>query len=67
VLPIFKMELTDEEEDRLQNSYRCNGDMICDICGKSYDRHPLSELSARVSYDGVPFLNELCNGELVKL
>jgi len=59
-------QLTPEEEKRMLESYRSSGDCICEICGKNYYRHKSYEPSGKTN-DGVPWLNELCNGDLVKL
>ena len=59
-------ELTEEQEKRIENSYRASGECICDICGKTYYQHK-EYASSGLTNDGVPWLNELCNGDLVKL
>jgi len=59
-------ELTEEQENRINNSYRASGECICDICGKTYYKHKQYAPSG-LTNDGVPWLNELCNGDLVKL
>lgn len=59
-------ELTSEEEDRMYKSYRAGGDVICEICGKKYYDHKMYLPSGKTN-DGYPWLNELCNGNLVKL
>lgn len=38
--------------------YRADSRMICELCGKTYLKHPLDEAGV---------LNVLCNGDLVKL
>lgn len=43
---------------------RTSGSVICLTCGKEYRRHPSSE---HKDWNGDPFLNKLCNGDLVKL
>lgn len=43
---------------------RTSGGCICAACGKEYRRHPHSE---HRDFNGDPFLNRLCNGDLVKL
>lgn len=43
---------------------RTSGSVICEACGKEYRRHPHSE---HRDFDDNPFLNRLCNGDLVKL
>ena len=59
-------ELTPEEDFRILNSYRACGECICEICGKLfYDHKPY--LPSGKTNDGYPWLNELCNGDLVKL
>lgn len=42
---------------------RCGGDVICELCGKTYYKHPLDGPDG---YDG-KFLNRICDGRLVKL
>lgn len=59
-------ELTEEEEKRIIDCYHACGDCICDVCGKKYNRHPLYKPSGKTNR-GQPWLNELCNGDLVKL
>ena len=44
---------------------RASGDMICGVCQKTYYRHKM-EL-ALLDPKGEPFVNRLCNGDLVKL
>jgi len=43
---------------------RTSGGVICETCGKEYRRHPHSE---HRDWNDDPFLNVLCNGDLVKL
>ena len=45
--------------------YRASGDCICKQCGKKFYDHPLDK--ENTDWDGNPFLNILCNGDLVKL
>ena len=59
-------DFTPEEEDRIDKSYRASGDCVCEQCGKVYYDHPAWRPSAKTN-DGVPWLNELCNRDLVKL
>lgn len=58
--------LTKEEEERILNSYHAGGGVLCETCGKMYNRHKEYMPSGKTN-DGVPWLNELCNGDLVKL
>lgn len=51
-------------EDEL-HFIRAGGDCICGKCGKSYFDHPLYEKA--IDWQGEPWLNQLCNGLLVKL
>lgn len=43
---------------------RASGSVICSSCGKEYRDHPNSE---HRDWNDDPFLNMLCNGDLVKL
>lgn len=45
--------------------YRASGDCICKQCGKKFYDHPMAKEIK--GYNGEPFLNRLCNGDLVKL
>jgi hypothetical protein len=45
-------------------SHTC-GDFVCEHCGKEFRRH--KDYTGVMSYDGQPFLTELCDGSLVKL
>lgn len=63
---LVNQELTEEEDERIVLSYRACGDVICEICGKSYYQHPHYLPSAKTN-DGYPWLHELCSGDLVKL
>jgi len=45
---------------------RASGDVLCETCGAPYRKHPLAREPEALGFDG-PFLNRLCNGELVKL
>ena len=57
---------TGETHDELAvRSFRASGDCICDTCGKKYITHPYAT-EAR-DQDGTPYLNVLCNGDIVKL
>ena len=62
----MNVTLTEEQEKRIENSYRASGECICDICGKTYYNHKDYEPS-KFTNDGIAWLQELCNGELVKL
>lgn len=46
------------------HSYRASGGCVCK-CGKRYDHHPMAK--EHLDFNGEPFLNRLCNGDLVKL
>lgn len=46
------------------NFRRAGGGVLCDLCGAEYRRHPHSE---HRDFNDDPFLNRLCNGDLVKL
>ncbi len=59
--------LTDEQKSRIANFYRAGGDVVCETCGKKYYDHPMYMPSAKATYNGQPILNEICNGDLVKL
>ena len=60
------MEFTLEEENRIDKFYRACGDCVCDVCGKKYYDHQSYKPSGKTNND-VPWLHELCNGDLVKL
>lgn len=59
-------ELTNEEEIRMIGFYRVSGDCVCSQCGKLYYDHKPYKPSGKMNR-GIPWLNELCNGDLVKL
>lgn len=63
---LAKESLTKDEEERILRSYRAGGDVVCDVCGRKYYDHKEYEPSGKTN-DGVPWLSELCNGDLVKL
>ena len=44
--------------------YRASGDALCPICGYAIRLHPLDP--DELSYDKMPFLHVLCNGDRVK-
>lgn len=56
------------EQQRLHaeqcRAYRAPHDMTCEICGKTYLKHPDTE---HRDSSGAPYLNRLCNGDIVKL
>jgi hypothetical protein len=49
----------------IKKTYRTNGELIYKKCGKNYYSHPL--YYNVLDFNGDPFLNMLCNGDLVKL
>ncbi len=55
----------DEKESKLDKAYRANGEIVCKKCNKIYYEHPLCY--DYVDNYGDPYLNILCNGDLVKL
>lgn len=63
---LAKKQLTDEEEFRLNTAFRASGEVICEHCGKKYYDHN-DYLPSGKTNDGVPWLVELCNGDLVHL
>lgn len=46
-------------------AFRASGDALCTLCKRLYRHHPLSH--EQLGYDDKPFLNQLCDGRLVKL
>ena len=42
-----------------------SGLCVCEECGKLYFDHPMAE--EHLSWQGLPWLNRLCDGTLVKL
>ncbi len=58
--------LTPEEEARIDKFYRASGYVVCETCGKIYFEHNAYIPSGKTN-DGVPWLIEICNGDLVKL
>jgi formylmethanofuran dehydrogenase subunit E len=59
-------ELSPEESERISKSYRASGYVVCEVCGKPYSSHKLYIPSGKTNHE-MPWLNELCNGDLVKL
>ena len=60
----WSQELDDDELlDRFQ---RVSGEVVCEICGEPYWRHP-DEPRMLSGIDGKPYLKRLCNGWLGKL
>ncbi len=45
--------------------FRADGDCICTRCSHEYRRHPMAP--EYTDWNGEPYLNRLCSGELVKL
>ena len=45
--------------------HRTDGGTICGVCGKTHREHPL--IDDVLSFDGTPFLHNICNGILAKL
>jgi hypothetical protein len=43
---------------------RADGRVVCEKCGKPYNKHPHTE---HRDFNGDPWLRELCDGSLVKL
>lgn len=54
-----------DKESELDKAYRTNGEIVCKKCCKTYYEHPLCY--KYVDSYGDPYLNILCNGDLVKL
>ena len=46
---------------------RAGGDVVCEECGKKYIDHPMYKGEDGLDWEGRPFLNQLCDGKLVKL
>jgi hypothetical protein len=44
---------------------RASGDVICEVCGKPYRKHPFD--MEIIGWQDEPFLNVLCDGTRVKL
>lgn len=44
---------------------RASGECVCKECGKIYYKHPYA--MNYLDFQGEPYLNKLCNGDLVKL
>lgn len=63
---LAKQPVTPEEEERMINAERASGHCVCDLCGKKYFDHPQYLPSGKTNH-GDPWLNELCNGDLVHL
>ena len=63
---LAKEPLTEEEETRIFRSYRASGEVICQTCNKKYYDHE-DYLPSGKTNGGVPWLVELCNGDLVHL
>lgn len=57
-------EATVSTDDDHEHCRRASGDLICDVCGKPYWKHPHSE---HRDWNGEPWLNRICSGDLVKL
>jgi hypothetical protein len=56
------------EEERFYfecDIFRVDGHVVCPICNKTYNKHPLD--GTILSNDGVPYLNVGCDGTLLKL
>jgi hypothetical protein len=47
------------------NYWRASGECVCEACGKKFYGHP--DYLECLDRDGVPFLKEICGGQLVKL
>ena len=60
-------DVPDDALDRLHQEMlrmrRANGNMLCEICGKEYWRHPFTE---HRDWNDEPF-HRLCSGDIVKL
>jgi len=59
-------DLTPEEDEKIRKFLCASGYCKCGVCGKIYYDHKAYEPSGKTN-NGVPWLNELCNGNLVKL
>ena len=51
-------------EPRHEHYRRADGRVLCTVCGQQYRKHPHSE---HRDWNDEPWLNRLCDGELVKL
>jgi len=56
--------LEKSEDDIMLEAYRAPHNMVCNTCGKQYVNHPLVE---NLKYNDEPYLNVICNGDIVKL
>jgi len=57
------VRIVDPEEYVLE-FYRASGDCICSVCNLPYRKHPFHSI---LNWQGDPYLNLLCNGDVVKL
>jgi hypothetical protein len=49
----------------ISEAYRVSGDVLCNICGRKYDQHPLIENI--LNHNDEPYLNFTCAGDIIKL
>jgi hypothetical protein len=71
-LELIALEYDDVPDDVLKvgnrdRFYRASHLMVCEGCGKLYIQHPNEMDPEYLDCEGRPFLNRICNGDLVKL
>ncbi len=59
---LINLDLSSEEID--ERAYRASHYKVCDECGKTYIKHPFLN---RLDHNDEPYLNVICNGDIVKL
>ena len=59
---LINLDLSSEEIDKL--AYRASHYKVCGECGKTYIQHPFLN---KLDHNDEPYLNVICNGDIVKL
>ena len=51
-------------DDEMYRMVRASGNCICEVCGKTYYKHPFTD---HRDWNDDPYMNRLCDGRIVKL
>lgn len=62
-----RMPKNEREQAEVEGVYRMSGHVLCDVCEKFLSEHPPALEPHLLNFQDEPYLNRLCNGDLVHL